>query len=101
MKAFLAAFAGTLAIVSTGAASTQPVLGACQTTLMSSPSCVNHINATSFCRNMGNTQEVAKTAADCLALMSPNARPSNDVIGMCLAGFATSSRDADNETLCK
>jgi hypothetical protein len=76
-------------------------LSQCESILMSQPNCVNRINATRFCKNIGNSKEIADMASKCIADMSAGTKPTNSTIMMCLGGFSTSTNPADNETLCK
>ena len=73
----------------------------CQITLMSPPACVNLLNASNFCKNAGNSTEVANVVVGCIAKLSQNEKPSIDIIAMCLGSYVRTSRPADNESLCK
>lgn len=100
MKIASAFFVIVTCILSFSAAYGESPLSECETSLMSEPVCVNKINASSYCQNMGDSQEVAQMALHCLERMSHGTRPDKNAVALCLAGFVISSKVEDNRSLC-
>ncbi len=72
----------------------------CKEMLMAEPTCVNKINAEAFCRMMNNDPRASHKASQCIVGLAGNAKPSKQIIAICLAGYVSSSRRADNKNLC-
>jgi hypothetical protein len=71
----------------------------CVKALMSQPSCVNRVNAESFCSRTDD-DEIVQRASGCVARMKSAGMNPESATAMCLGGFVRSSNEKANETLC-
>jgi hypothetical protein len=99
MKSAFMILLASIALFSVSKASAEMKLSDCVIKLMSSPSCVNQINAISFCMSNDDNIVLADKAVKCVVSFGPGGFQDRD-LPVCLDNWVSSSRPLDNRTLC-